>query len=201
MTLQEMHLDYTAHKEEIDAAYQNYISTAENAAMQKKLMTTQNVFGMMAGAAYQYYEVTGKKSKAAFNLYKAMAIAQTAISTISAAQSAYDAGVKSGEKAGNPELGQILGVAYAAIAIAAGAARIASISSQSPESGGSTGSSGGGSSVSAGASSSASEGTATQEKAKTSAIAINIYGNIVDQDSFARTLVPYLTKAESDNVH
>jgi len=201
ITLQEMHIDYAAHKEEIDAAYQEYVSTSESAAMQKKLMTTQNVFNMMAGAAYSYYELTGKKSKAAFNLYKAMAIAQTVISTYAAAQSAYDAGVKAGEKAGNPEVGQLLGVAYAAIAIAAGAARVASIASQSPEGGGSSVSSSGGSSgsVSAGAASTAE--TATQEKAKTSAIAINIYGNIVDQDSFARTLVPYLTKAESDNVH
>ncbi len=202
MTLNEQHLDYTAHKQEIDDAYLEWRNAEEDAAMQKKLATTQNVFNMMAGAAFSYYELTGKKSKAAFNVYKALAIAQTVISTYSAAQMAYESGVKAGKNASNPEMGQLLGVAYAAIAIAAGAARVASIASQSPESGGGGVSSGGGSgSASVSTGTGATSETATTEKVKTSAIAINIYGNIVDQDSFARTLVPYLTKAESDNVH
>lgn len=200
--LKEMHGEFWRYSDDVAAAYLSLLEARENAAMQKKLAITQNVFGAMAGAAYYYYEMTGKKSTAAFNLYKALAIAQTVISTYSAAQMAYESGVKAGKDSNNPEMGQLLGVAYAAIAIAAGAARVASISSQNPESGGSVSSGGGGSSVSVAGSSSATSTTATTSTpTKTSAIAINIYGNITDQDAFARSLVPYLTKAESDNVH
>jgi hypothetical protein len=86
----------------------------------------------------------------------------------------------------------------AAIAIAAGMARVAQIASQQP---------GGGASVSAGGGvgtpSLATVGsTAPAQPAVPASPVVNvhIYGNVVDHDAFAREIVPYITKAVADGV-
>lgn len=79
----------------------------------------------------------GKQSKAAFEVFKAISIAETVINTYKAAQGAYSA------MASIPYIGPALGVAAAAAAVAAGMARVSAINSMSPG-GGASGVSGGG---------------------------------------------------------
>jgi hypothetical protein len=90
---------------------------------------------MVQNAKFAFQEF-GKQSGAAFEAYKAIAIAETIIDTYKGAQAAFSS------LAGIPIIGPILGAAAAAAAIAAGMARVQAISSQQP--GGGTGGGGGG---------------------------------------------------------
>lgn len=109
--------------------------------MDFKLQTASTTAGNLATIAQALYELTGKKSKEAFAIFKAMSIAQTTIDTYKAAQGAYAA------MAGIPIVGPALGVIAAAAAIAAGMMRVQQIQSMQF---------GGGGSMSAAAGSSAS---------------------------------------------
>jgi hypothetical protein len=87
---------------------------------------TNQMFGDMASASYQFYQNSGEQNRQAFGLYKAFAIAQTSIATYQSAVEAYKSMV------GIPIIGPGLAVAAAAAATAFGLARIASISSMQP---------------------------------------------------------------------
>jgi hypothetical protein len=77
-----------------------------------------------------WYQAAGSKHKELFNLYKAASIAETIISTYSAAQKAYDSMAKV------PYIGPQLAASAAAIAVAAGLARVQLIRQQQMATGG-----------------------------------------------------------------
>jgi len=110
------------HKLEIDQAYADKevaIQEAKNLAIGGILSNMNNAFGDM-------YDASGQKIKEFFQAQKAVAIAQTIISTYSSAQSSYDNMVKS---IPGP-VGLALGIASAAAATIAGLARVAAIRAQ-----------------------------------------------------------------------
>jgi len=91
------------------------------------------------------------------------------------------------------------GVAFAAIAAAVGAARVAQIATT--DSGNAASSMSG---VSAGGYTYTNPETPTWGKDKTESgrtVNIYVYGNVIDHQQFARDIVPYLDSAEADGVH
>jgi hypothetical protein len=161
---------------------------------QQRISMAQDTFGTLAGVAQAFYAASDNQNKAALNAYKAFAIAETLIATYSSAQKLFDFGAK---------FGPWTAAAFAAIGIAAGMARVHQIASIHANT--SSVSAGAGSGVSVGeggASTSQAAETATDTTEATSRPqTINIYvqGNIIDQDKFARDLVPSLRKAFEDN--
>jgi hypothetical protein len=87
---------------------------------------TDQMFGDMAAAAFQFYQNSGEQNKSAFGLYKAFAIAQASIATYQSAVEAYKSMV------GIPIIGPGLAIAAAAAATAFGIARIGQISAMQP---------------------------------------------------------------------
>jgi hypothetical protein len=161
---------------------------------QQRINIASDAFGTMAAVAQAFYAASENQSRAALAAYKVLAIAQTIIDTIQAAQSSYAFGAKFG--------GPALGAAFAAVAVTAGLARVAQISAIHP--GTSTVSAGGPSSgvpVSAPTNEqNTTSTTAITEKAQAVPnIQIYVQGNIIDQDKFARELLPSIRKAWSDN--
>lgn len=130
--LQQQHIDVTEEKAALHRAHE--LEKEKLHAEQKKKVNEffraqlYDMFGNLASAMYGFYEASGGKAKEFFAFYKAMAIAQTIISTYESAQHAYDAMAKI------PYAGPGLAKAAAAAAIAAGLARVAVISSQQPPS-------------------------------------------------------------------
>jgi tape measure domain-containing protein len=108
-------------------------SEADKAKIRKQ--TAQN---MISDSAFAFKEF-GNKNRQFFEVFKAIEIAKTVISTLSGAQSAFTA------MAGIPYVGPALGIAAAAAAVLAGMARVNQIRSMTPGGGGSA--SGGGASV------------------------------------------------------
>jgi hypothetical protein len=165
----------------------------DKAQYKQRLAIASAGFGTMAAVAQAYYAASENQSRAALSAYKVLAIAQATIDTIMAAQSSYAFGAKFG--------GPALGAAFAAVAIAAGLARVAQISAINP--GTSTVSAGGPSSgvpVSAPTNDQNAASTPATEKAQAVPnIQIYVQGNIIDQDKFARELLPSIRKAWSDN--
>ncbi len=101
-----------------------------------KVLYTAETFGAISNFWQNLYVATGKNNRRMFEVMKAFAIAETIIATYSAAQKAFDKGIT--------ETGSYWGgVAYAAAATVAGAARVAEIQKQKPaETGGSISSGG-----------------------------------------------------------
>jgi len=148
---------------------------------------------MLSSLAQAFYVASDNRSKAAFRAYQAFAIAETIISTYSAAEKCYDWAAAWG--------GPAAGAAAAAIAMAAGMARVSAIASQN------IGCRGGISSVAGGTGvgetpEPAQDKTTTAPEMTTRGQSINIYveGNLVNHDAFAREILPALLKAQSDNV-
>jgi len=145
-------------------------------------------FGMMADAAQAFYQQGGERSKTMLALYKASAITQTAITTIQAATAALAPWPMG--------LGPIFGIPLMATTIALGVANIARISSMQVGSGLSGGASGSVPSIP----STGNSVTNNTNTRRTQELTINVYGNIVDNDKFARELIPALQKAYGDGV-
>lgn len=145
------------------------------------------IFGDMAGAAMNFYDASGNAAKGWFGVYKAMAIAQTAIATYQAAVEAYKAMV------GIPIVGPGLAVAAAAAATAFGVSNIARIAAMQPG-----GSFGGGGSASV-PSIPANNITNNNQRSNNYVITINTQGAWTgDKDKFARELIYYIDKARGD---
>lgn len=177
---------------QMNQAYDRMIEINKEASFQRTARMYSSAFGVMAGAALQYYNSTGQQSKAAFAVYKALAVAETTIATIAAAQKAYDKGMEVTNSMGG-------GVAFAAIATIAGMARVAQIMSTNPGSSSSISSYGGGVGYAAESPVVAED---TQDKTiQNRNVNVYVYGNVVDHQKFARDLVQYLDEAESDGVH
>ncbi len=178
-------------------AYRQWDAESAQITEQQKLAIASTAMRTMASIAQSVYQLSDQKNKAAFQAYKAFAIAQTVIDTYKAAVGAFSA------LASIPYVGPILGAAAAAAAIAFGMARVKSIQSMQPGGGASGG--GGGASVSTPAiptapSSSTPATGEDEKKGTTQVVNVHIYGNVVDHDEFARQLIPAITKAQSDGV-
>ena len=162
----------------------NRAAAAEKAINEmKKEMAKEAAMAMLENWAYAFQEL-GQKNKQAFTIFKAFAIAQTAIKTIEAAQGAYAA------LAGIPIVGPALGVAAAAAAYAAGMARVAQISKMQP---GATGGGGAGSATPVYAASPTTGLPPIAEHGKEGAT-INIYvENFVGEDSYIDSFIDKIT--------
>ena len=180
-----------SYRVQLEEASNNLTETRKAASFGRTANMYSSMLGIMAGAALSYYRATGKQSEAAFAVYKAIAVAQTVISTIAATQEAYKTGLQVTNSMGG-------GVAFAAIAAAVGAARVAQIMSTDP--GNASASLAG---VSAGGYTYTSPDTPTWEEdsGRSRAVNVYVYGNVIDHQEFARTIVPYLEAATDDGVH
>lgn len=147
--------------------------------------SVSDMFGNMANAALGFYDASGQASKSAFGIYKAMAIAQTAIATYQAAVEAYKSMV------GIPVVGPGLAVAAAAAATAFGLGNIARISSMSPGGGAGAGS------VSPGSVPRIPSNVTNNTTNNSPIVNVNIYG-FVDKDLVARDLLPSIRRAIGD---
>lgn len=121
---------------------------AEQVASEQRIMLAeaeaQARKSAMDGMFSNLISLMSSRSKTMFNIGKAAAITQTVLSTYEGAQKAYSA------LAGIPIVGPALGIAAAGAAIAAGAARVSAIRSQSFGGGGSVSNVGGGGGVASG---------------------------------------------------
>lgn len=124
-------------EEEIQAAKNKHLLEQEQlAANQRKQLwqtyvdSIQSTLGDMTSMFNDWYQAAGSKHKELFNLYKAASIAETIIATYSSAQKAYDAMAKI------PYIGPALAASAAAIAVAAGLARVQLIRQQQMATGG-----------------------------------------------------------------
>lgn len=115
---------------------------AEQVASEQRIMLAeaeaQARKSAMDGMFSNLISLMSSRSKTMFNIGKAAAITQTVLSTYEGAQKAYSS------LAGIPIVGPALGIAAAGAAIAAGAARVSAIRSQSFGGGGSVSNVGGG---------------------------------------------------------
>ena len=178
-------------------------------SMKRKLSVVAGGFNNMASIAQSFYELSGKQNKAAFVAFKVFSIAETVINTYKAAQGAYAA------MSSIPFVGPALGIAAAAEAIMAGAARVSSIASMEPggsASVSSAGGGGGGGGYSGGGGSgggytpsfladrnvTASEEPETQRQGVV--INVHVSGNLIDHKRFARELGESIAVAKGDGV-
>lgn len=118
--------------------------TAADARIQMAEYEAQARKSAMDGMFSNLISLMSSRSKTMFNIGKAAAITQTVLSTYEGAQKAY------ASLAGIPIVGPALGIAAAGAAIAAGAARVSAIRSQSFGGGGSVSNVGGGGGITAG---------------------------------------------------
>ncbi len=118
--------------------------TAADARIQMAEYEAQARKSAMDGMFSNLISLMSSRSKTMFNIGKAAAITQTVLSTYEGAQKAY------ASLAGIPIIGPALGIAAAGAAIAAGAARVSAIRSQSFGGGGSVSNVGGGGGITAG---------------------------------------------------
>ena len=149
---------------------------------------TSEMFGNMSSAASAFYQMSGQKSKEWFAVQKGFNIAQAVMNT-------YEGATKALAQGG------FFGIAMAATVIAAGLAQVAMIASQQPNASGG----GGARSVSSGGSalsqpSNLSNATGNYNPGQNVNYTIIVQGNIVDQNRFARELVPAINRAVSDGV-
>lgn len=121
---------------------------AEQVASEQRIMLAeaeaQARKSAMDGMFSNLISLMSSRSKTMFNIGKAAAITQTVLSTYEGAQKAYSS------LAGIPIVGPALGIAAAGAAIAAGAARVSAIRSQSFGGGGSVSNVGGGGGIASG---------------------------------------------------
>jgi hypothetical protein len=190
-----LHYGTTNRAQLIEEAAASKTAAIEKYQYLQRRVTAQNAFGAMADIASAFYEASNKESQSWFKIYKAMAIAQATIDTIVAAQAAYKAGVS----IGGP-YALVVGAAFAAVAVAAGAARIAQIANTNPGSANAV--TGAPAEPAAAVPGKEKEAATTNNQPvhATPTIQIYVQGNIIDQDKFARELIPAITRAMGDGV-
>lgn len=181
-------------REELNKSHTTRMTALDRSQYANRLNIASNTFGMMANIAAQYYEASGRQSEAAFKAYQALQIAQTVVSTAAGIMQIW------GDASAGP---WYVKAGLSAMVAAMGAAQIATISSARPGSG-STTSAGvpAGSYPSPGTAATTPTATATTNERieATPTIQIYVQGNIIDQDKFARELVPALRRAMGDGV-
>jgi len=165
----------------------NFFDIYDERAQQMRQQTSE-MFGNMSSAASAFYQMSGQKSKEWFAIQKGFNIAQAVMNT-------YEGATKALAQGG------FFGIAMAATVIAAGLAQVAMIAAQQPNASGG----GGARSVSSGGSalshpSNLSNATGNYNPGQNVNYTIIVQGNIVDQNRFARELVPAINRAVSDGV-
>jgi hypothetical protein len=202
---------YSQELERMDSAYQEELASMtdmqqmkdkfaqweedrERILQQKKLQMVSNGFGAMAGMALAYYEMSGRKSKEAFALYKAFAIGKAIIDTYNTAQ----AGAAS--LAVIPFVGPALAAAWIATSIATGFMRVKQIAATQPGSAAAPTGGGGYSYNNPQAPRWTAENEAPeQERQPTKVTNYHIYGTVIgDLDEAGRALAPSVEKARTD---
>lgn len=178
---------FQANNEMIKAGITD-ITDFELAQFSVRMLAGVNFYGNMADAALGFYQASGQASREWFTVYKAFAIAQTAISTYEGAVAAYKA------MAGIPVVGPFLGVAAAAALTAYGLGNIARISAMTP--GGGFG--GGVPSSTPSLPGNIINNTSTSTRNIDFNVTVISQGNIDDLDAFARKLIDSLRRAEAD---
>jgi len=159
----------------------------EQLQMKKKYEMLDGLFQILSGISEMIYEASDDET--GFRVYQALAIVQTTITTIIAAKKAYDIGEDI------PYVGEYLKWIFMAIAIVAGLARVAQITSTQP----------GRSHVpqTIDEYSFVSEKDSLWLEKKTSAPVINwfVFDEMNTNRDFAREILPYVTEAREDLVH
>jgi hypothetical protein len=189
-----------ASQSQVNAAADAVDVAQDTATQQAKLALSSNTFGMLAGMAYSFYEMSGQQSRTALTAYKAMSMIQTVIDTYKAAMGAYSA------MSSIPYIGPALGAAAAAAAIAFGMARVQQISALQVSSTATPSVSSASASTAAySVPSSSSVAVATATPATTTpaaqrplSITLNVYGSLTDYSAFARQALPAIRKAIQD---
>jgi len=186
---------YYTKQEAMAAAAANRDKQINALKWRQGVSMTSDAFGTMAALAQAFYAASDNQSRLALQAYKAFAIAQVMVDTAQSAMALFAFGSR---------FGPWTAAAFAGIAVAAGAARVAQIANIQP--GTSSVSAGGAASgVPVGASpttqdtSVPSTSMATAQRAGPT-IQIYVQGHIIDQDKFARELIPSIRKAMEDNL-
>ena len=163
----------------------NGMTEAEFQSWEEKKQIASNALGDMANVFLTFANIQGKHQGVAFALFKAFAIAQAVIDTQVAAMRALAI------YGPTP-----VGFALAAVAVAVGLARVASILATQPR--GSTAVSSSAAPRSSGVNQPASQ--QPQQPSGPSIVNITVLGTVVTTDGLARQLVPALQKAMGDGV-
>lgn len=183
--------EYWDLEQKLKSDHEDQLNRLEETASKRRMSIAQ----AEASARKQVYNqmftdmasLMNSGSRKMFEVGKAAAIAQTVISTISAAQSAYSA------MAGIPYIGPALGIAAAAAATASGMARVSAIKSTS-FGGGATAPSG----DAGGLSAPSSAPTSAEQGATGSSRVISVQGISPDTLISGRMLVDLLNQAQED---
>ena len=145
----------------IEAKYAKQRSDLNKQEQDLKIQAVQNTLTTISNLAQLFAGGSEKQQRKAFQIQKAVSIAQATIDTYKAAQSAY------ASLAGVPVVGPALGAAAAAAAVSAGLLNVKNIASQKFEGGGSTGSAPAAPSLSTGATAQQLGGNATNANLNT----------------------------------
>lgn len=178
-----------ADQRQLDIAQTKIYNDDLRASFKSQSEIALSVLESMSGLFGMAYEATG--NDAFFYVYRAMAIAETIYHTVSAAREAYDIGEDI------PYVGVYLKYIFMAIAIAVGAAKVASILSTTP----------GTRSIAATdyglyESNRALDAIiAAEEKPWNPTIKWHILGQKTGNGDFAREILPYVQEARADMVH
>jgi hypothetical protein len=176
---------------EANDAWNAYSLMQDQQTNMMRLQSAQNMTTSMLGIMSMLYNASGKQSQALFYLMKAAATAQAVIN----AWLAYTQAL-----ATPPGPPYTIPLAKMALAMGlAGAAAIAATAFMSPSSGAGTGGTATGGTAPVVQTTETATAT-TEQKAETRPVEVKIYvqGNIIDQDKFARELIPSITKALGD---
>jgi len=178
-------------------AYRQYDLQYDLMSQQQKFSVQMAYAQMAMGLVNTAAAFTGGKSKELFIASRSIMAAMSIISGHAAAMAA----LAPPPLGLGPALGAPLSIAMKALGYINAAAIMATAFMGAPGGGGGGGSVSGGGVPSIGSSSSPSAPATVREPTKAGAIVnIHIYGNIVDQDAFARELIPSITKALEDGV-
>jgi hypothetical protein len=145
----------------IEAKYAKQRSDLNKQEQDLKIQAVQNTLTTISNLAQLFAGGSEKQQRKAFQIQKAVSIAQATIDTYKAAQAAY------ASLAGVPVVGPALGAAAAAAAVSAGLLNVKNIASQKFEGGGSSGSTASAGTASAGATSAQLGGAGTNANLNT----------------------------------
>jgi|GWRWMinimDraft_15_1066023.scaffolds.fasta_scaffold02160_2 hypothetical protein len=145
----------------IEAKYAKQRSDLNKQEQDLKIQAVQNTLTTISNLAQLFAGGSEKQQRKAFQIQKAVSIAQATIDTYKAAQAAY------ASLAGVPVVGPALGAAAAAAAVSAGLLNVKNIASQKFEGGGSSGSTASAGTASAGATSTQLGGAGTNANLNT----------------------------------
>ena len=188
--------EFERRKAEIEKYYALKRTEVADAETKTKTGWVTKGFHDMGSLADSFYQLSGKKSKAAFEISKQMHVGETIMNTGNAAMAAYKA------MAGIPYVGPYLGALAAAAAIAAGLVQIKNIESASPDGGSSMSSGGGGGDSSPNYPSSqvVQQPTGGTNRGQGS-VTVQIMGNVIgEQEWVEKNLIPSINDAVGRNV-